>query len=82
MYNDYNIDKGRPTLLDSVLTFFTALVNICAARGRHWLVKAFVAVSMTINITLVAIIIYIIYIGLTDSAWEEHRTIKEAHITQ
>ena len=82
MYNDYNVDKGRPTLLDSVLTFFTALVNICAARGRHWLVTAFVAVSVTTSTTLVAIIIYIIYVGLTDSAWEEHRAMKEAYVVQ
>ncbi|KAH7417506.1 hypothetical protein BKA64DRAFT_658064 [Cadophora sp. MPI-SDFR-AT-0126] len=71
-----------PTLLDSVLTFFTALINICAARGRHWLVSAFVTVSVATSTTLVAIIIYMVYVGLTDSAWGEHRTMKEAHVAQ
>ena len=82
MYDDHNVDKGRPTLIDSALTFVTALVNICAARGRHWLVTAFVTVAVTTSTTLVAIIIYIIYVGLTDSAWEEHCAIKEAHVAQ
>jgi hypothetical protein len=35
---------------------------------------------VTTSITLVAIIIYIIYIGLTDLAWEEHCTMKEAYV--
>lgn len=82
MYDDHNVDKGRPTLLDSVFTFFTALVNICAARGRHWLVTTFVTVAVTTSTTLVAIIIYMIYVGLTDLAWEEHRAMKEAHVAQ
>ena len=82
MYDDHNVDKGRPTLIDSALTFVTALVNICAARGRYWLITAFVTVAVIISITLIAIMIYIIYIGLTDSAWEEHRAIKEAYVTQ
>jgi hypothetical protein len=80
LYNDYNIDKGRPTLLDSAFTFVIALVNICAAYSRHWLVTGFVTVAVTTSITLVVIIIYIIYIGLTDSAWKEHRAIKEAYV--
>ncbi|KAH6667732.1 hypothetical protein B0J14DRAFT_442502, partial [Halenospora varia] len=50
-----------PTLLDSVLTSVTVLVNICAARGRHWLVTAFVTTAVTASTTLVAIIIYMIY---------------------
>ncbi len=82
MYNEHNVDKGRLNLLDSVLTYFIALVNVCAARGRHWLVTAFVTVSVMTSITLVAIIVYIIYVRLTGSAWEEHRTMKEAHVTQ
>lgn len=80
MYNDHNVDKGRPTLLDSALTFVTALVNICAARGRHWLVTGFVTAAVMTSTTLVAIIIYMIYVGLTDSAWKEHRAMKEAHV--
>jgi hypothetical protein len=80
LYDDYNVDKGRPTLLDSVRTFFTALVNICEARGRHWLVTAFFAVSVTTCTTLAAITIHVLYVGLTDSAWEEHRAMKEAHV--
>jgi hypothetical protein len=68
--------------MDSTLTFITALVNICAARGRHWLITAFVTVTVTTSTTLVAIIIYMIYVRLTDSAWEEHRAMKEAHVAQ
>jgi hypothetical protein len=68
--------------MDSALTFVMALVNICAARGRHWLVTAFVTVAVTTSTTLVAIIIYMIYVGLTDSAWGEHRAMKEAHVAQ
>lgn len=60
MYDDRNIDKGRPTFLDPVLTFFTALINTCAAHGRHWLFTAFVPVYVTTSTTLVAIIIYMI----------------------
>jgi hypothetical protein len=82
LYDDHNVDKGRPTLIDSALTFVTALVNTCAAHGRHWLVIAFVTVAVTTSITLVAIIIYMLYVGLADSAWEEHRAMKEAHVTQ
>jgi hypothetical protein len=82
LYDDHNVDKGRPTLMDSALTSVTALVNICTARGRHWLVTVFVTVAVTTSTTLVAIIIYMIYVGLTGSAWEEHRVMKEAHIEQ
>jgi hypothetical protein len=82
LYDDHNVDKGRPTLLDSVLTFVTALVNICATRGRHWLVTTVVTAAVTTGTTLVAIIIYMIYVGLADSAWEEHRALKEAHVAQ
>jgi hypothetical protein len=82
LYDDHYVDKGRPALLDSVLTFVTPLVNICAARGRHWIVTAFMTAAVTTSTTLVAIIIYMIYVGLTGSAWEEHCALKEAHVDQ
>jgi hypothetical protein len=68
LYNDHGVDKGRPNLLDSILTLVTALVNVCATRGRHWLVTAVVTAAVITSTTLVAIIIYMIYVGLTGAA--------------
>lgn len=82
LYDDHGVDKGRPTLQDSLLTFVAALVNVCATRGRHWLVTAVVTAAVTTSTTLVATIMYMIYVGLTGAAWEEHCALKEAHVAQ
>ena len=81
VYDDHNINKGRLTLLDSVLTLGMTLVNVCAAHGRQWIVTAFRTAVVTTITTLVAIIMYILYEGLTGSAWEEQPALKEARVT-
>ena len=78
LYNNYSINKVRPTLQRSILTFVTALANICVTRGRYWLVIAVVTAAVITSAIFVAIIIYIIYVGLTSAAWEAP---KEAHVT-
>jgi hypothetical protein len=82
LYDDHSVDKARPTLLNSIVTFVTALVNVDATRGRHWLATTVVTTAVTTSTTLVAIVMYMVYVGLTDSAWEEHRALKEAHVGQ
>lgn len=80
VYDDHNINKGRPTLLDSVLTFGMTLVNACTAYGRQWIVTVFRTAAVTTTITLVAIIMYILYEGLTGLAWEEQPALKDARV--
>jgi hypothetical protein len=77
-----NIDKGRPTILNSIVTFVTALVNVDATRGRHWLATTVATTAVTTSTTLVALAMYMVYVGLAGSAWEEHCALKEAHIGQ
>ncbi|KAG9228628.1 hypothetical protein BJ875DRAFT_489680 [Amylocarpus encephaloides] len=69
-----------PTLLDSVLTIGMALLNVCAARGRQWIVTAFMTAAAATTTTLVAIIMYIVYEGMSGSAWEEEPVLKETRV--
>jgi len=57
-----------------------ALLNVCAARGRQWIVTAFMTAAATTTTTLVAIIMHIVYEGMSGSAWEEEPVLKETRV--
>lgn len=73
---------SRPTLLNSLVSLITVLINVRATQGGQWSVTAVTTAVVTAFIMLVTGLLYIPYALWTESAWKEHCVINTSHLAQ
>ena len=74
------VNEIRPTLLNSLVSLITTLINVRATQGGHWSVTAIVTAAVTAFITLVTGIAYILYALWTETVWKEHCVLNRSHV--
>jgi hypothetical protein len=74
--NDLSVNRSRPTFVKSILGLISTFVNVYTIQGGYWSITAAITLGMTVYITSVTMILYILYAVRSEPVWEDNYAIN------